>query len=71
MADYKRNIAKAKFQPAPPDERGLFVALLGNQEATDLFFKAGEGMVSRETFFNQENLRQIMNSKSAAAADAG
>ena len=68
MADYKRNIAKAKFQPAPLDE--LFVALLGNQEATDLFFKASEGMVSRETFFNQENLRQIMNSKSATVADA-
>ena len=40
MADYKRNIAMAKFQPVPPDERALLVALVGNQEATDLFFKA-------------------------------
>jgi flavin-dependent dehydrogenase len=77
MADYKRNIAMAKFQPAPPDERALFVALVGNQEATDLFFKARAGMVPCETFFNQENLRRIMNSAtcdvshSVATGDCG
>jgi hypothetical protein len=38
----------------------LRVALRGDQEATDWFFMAREGMIPREAFFNPENLQRIM-----------
>jgi hypothetical protein len=35
-------------------------ALRGDQEETNRFFMAREGMIPPETFFNSENLRRIM-----------
>ena len=42
-------------------------ALRGNQEATNRFFMAREGMIPPETFFNPDNLQRIM----AKAAGSG
>jgi hypothetical protein len=35
-------------------------ALRGNPEATNRFYKAREGMIPPESFFNPDNLRSIM-----------
>ena len=60
MADYQQNIERAQFLPAPPEERTLLTALYGNQEETNNFFMAREGLMPRESFFNPENLRRIV-----------
>ena len=50
MADYQQNIERAQFLPAPPEERTLLTALYGNQEETNNFFMAREGLMPRELF---------------------
>ena len=67
MADYRMNLHLAQFKPPTPEERNLMAALQGNQEATNRFFLAREGMIPPETFFNPENLQRL----TAAAAAAG
>jgi 2-polyprenyl-6-methoxyphenol hydroxylase-like FAD-dependent oxidoreductase len=60
MQDYHQNIDMARFQPPPLEQRRILAALQGNQEATNQFFLAREGMIPPETFFNPENIRQIL-----------
>ena len=59
-ADYQQNVERAQFLPPPPEERALLAALHGNQEETNSFFMAREGLVPRELFFNPENLSRIV-----------
>ena len=58
--DYRRNIDFARFKPLPPETYQLRAALRGNQEDTNRFMMATEGMISREEFFNPQNMRRIM-----------
>ena len=46
----------------PPDLRHLRAALRGNQEATNQFYLAREGVIPPESFFNPDNLQRIMAS---------
>jgi flavin-dependent dehydrogenase len=67
MADYRENIAQARFDPAPVELLELRAALRGNQKDTNQFIMAREGLVPPEEFFNDENLQRI-HSKSATVA---
>jgi flavin-dependent dehydrogenase len=60
LAVFQMNIDLARFTPPPAEQQRLQAALRGNQEATNRFFMAREGMIPAETFFNPENLRRIM-----------
>jgi 2-polyprenyl-6-methoxyphenol hydroxylase-like FAD-dependent oxidoreductase len=51
MADYRMNLDLARFTPPPVDQQQLQAALHGNQEATNQFFMAREGMIPPESFF--------------------
>jgi 2-polyprenyl-6-methoxyphenol hydroxylase-like FAD-dependent oxidoreductase len=59
MTDYRMNLDLAQFKPLPAELRQLQEAVRGNQEATNQFLMAREGMIAPETFFNPENLRRI------------
>jgi len=56
----------AQFKPPSPEERDLITALQGNQDATNRFFMAREGMIPPETFFNPENLGRILGATALA-----
>ena len=59
MADYRMNLDLAQFKPASAELRQLCEAVQGNQEATNQFLMAREGMIAPEAFFNPDNLRRI------------
>jgi len=60
MAEYRENIAAARFAPVSPDLLQLRLALRGNQEDTNRFVMALEGWISQEEFFNPDNLERIV-----------
>ena len=60
------NLDLARFTPPSAEQQRLQAALHGNQEATNQFFMAREGMIPPETFFNPENLQRIMARAGAA-----
>ena len=60
LAEFRMNLDLARFTPLPADQQRLQAALRGNQEATNRFFMAREGMIPPETFFNPDNLQRIM-----------
>jgi flavin-dependent dehydrogenase len=60
MTDYKQNLDRAQFKPLPAELARLRLALRGNQEETNRYYMAIEGMIPPETFFNPENLQRIV-----------
>jgi flavin-dependent dehydrogenase len=60
MAEYRKNVAAARFAPVSPDLLQLRLALRGNQEDTNRFVMALEGWISQEEFFNPDNLQRIV-----------
>jgi flavin-dependent dehydrogenase len=60
MADYRENIARAKFSPIPAQLLQLRMALRGNQEDTNRFIMAREGMIPPEEFLNPKNQQRIL-----------
>jgi flavin-dependent dehydrogenase len=58
--DYEENLQEARFQPPPPDQGRLLAALQNDQEQTNRFFLAREGLIAPESFFNPQNLAQLM-----------
>ena len=60
MPDYQLNLELAKLQAAPPEAYALRAALRGNQEDTNSFFRARQGLAPRESFFNEENMARVM-----------
>jgi 2-polyprenyl-6-methoxyphenol hydroxylase-like FAD-dependent oxidoreductase len=66
MADYRMNLDFARFRPPPADQQQLQAALHGNQEATNQFFMAREGMIPPKSFFNPENLQRILTGAGAS-----
>ena len=60
LPEYRQNLHAARFEPPPPEVTQLRAALRGDQEATNRFIMANEGMIPREAFFNPENLRRLM-----------
>jgi flavin-dependent dehydrogenase len=59
LPGYRENLQAAQLRP-PPEQRGLLAAMRGDQDAVNHFFRASQGMVAPETFFNPENLRRLM-----------
>jgi flavin-dependent dehydrogenase len=59
MAEYRENIAAARFAPISPELLQLRLALRGNQEDTNRFVMALEGWISHDEFFNPDNLQRI------------
>jgi 2-polyprenyl-6-methoxyphenol hydroxylase-like FAD-dependent oxidoreductase len=57
----------AALEPPPPLMQRLFLALRGNQEATDQFFSAITGSRPLPAFMNSENLDRIMASAQLGA----
>jgi flavin-dependent dehydrogenase len=60
MADYRENVARARFGPIPAELLQLRMALRGNQDDTNSFIMAREGMIPPEEFFNPENIQRIL-----------
>lgn len=58
-ADYRENIAGAKFDPLPGELLQIRAALRGNEEDTRRFIMAREGMIPPQEFFNPGNLERI------------
>jgi flavin-dependent dehydrogenase len=67
LPEYRQNLQAAQFRPPPREVTQLRAALRGNQEATNRFMMANEGMIQREVFFNPENLQRLMAAPLAAA----
>jgi flavin-dependent dehydrogenase len=67
MAEYRDNIAAARFTPISPELLQLRLALRGNQEDTNRFIMMLEGWISREEFFNPENLERILANDGASS----
>jgi 2-polyprenyl-6-methoxyphenol hydroxylase-like FAD-dependent oxidoreductase len=58
----------ATLEPPPPHMQQLFLALRGNQEATNQFYAAITGSSPLPAFMNPENLDRIIASAGGAAA---
>jgi flavin-dependent dehydrogenase len=69
IAEYRENIAAARFTPLSFELLQIRSALRGNQEDTNRFVQMLEGWISHEEFFNPENLQRIM-AKAAQAHPA-
>ena len=59
-ADYQLNVSLASFEPRPEQERQMLAAIAGNQEEMNRFFRAREGMIPPESFFNRENMARLI-----------
>ena len=68
LADYYDNISRAKFSPLSEEFLQLRLALRGNQDDTNRFIMAREGMLPHEEFFNASNLQQIHAKSNGATA---
>jgi flavin-dependent dehydrogenase len=60
LEQYKLNVSLAAFEPRPAQERQLMAAIAGNQEEMNRFFRAREGMIPPESFFNPENIARLI-----------
>ena len=68
MADYRQNLALAQFTPPPVEAQRLLDALRSDQEATNQFWMASEGMIPREAFFNPENMERLLGGTTTGSA---
>jgi len=71
MAEYRENIAAARFPPSYLKFLQIRLALRGNQEDTNRFIMMLEGWISHEEFFNPENLQRIFAKAGARDRSAG
>jgi len=65
-ADHRLNLELARFAPLPPDLMRIRAAIRGDQEATNQYFLAMQGLIPREQFFNPENLERLASRANAA-----
>jgi len=66
MQLYQENLYQAQFNPVPEDVLAIRAAVRGNQEETNRFYMARQGMIPPEQFFNPENLRRLKAQAGAA-----
>ena len=59
MQQYQENLVLAQFNPIPPDSLAIRAAIRGDQEETNRFYMARQGMIPPEHFFNPENLHRL------------
>jgi flavin-dependent dehydrogenase len=60
LPEYQQNVQLARLQAPPAEVFGLRSTLRGNQEDTNMFFLATEGMIPRERFFNPTNMQRLI-----------
>jgi len=60
MEFHHENLDRARFRPVPKDLLAIRAAVRGNQEETNRFYMAQQGMIPPEEFFNPDNLRRLM-----------
>jgi hypothetical protein len=70
MAEYRDNIAAARFSPVSPELLQIRLAMRGNQEDTNRFIQMLEGWISHEEFFNPGNLQRIFAKGGAQVCSA-
>jgi flavin-dependent dehydrogenase len=58
-SDYQQNLHAARFEPLPADLARIRAAVRGNQETTNQFLMAIEGMIPRDAFFNPANVQRL------------
>lgn len=68
MAEYRENIAWARFSPMPAEILQLRQAVRGNQHDTYRFIMTLEGVIPREQLFSPENLERIRSKSQSALA---
>jgi flavin-dependent dehydrogenase len=59
MQLYHQNAYQAQFKPVPEELLAIRAAIRGNQEETNRFFLAQEGLIPPEGFFNPDNLERL------------
>jgi len=67
LAEYRENIAAARFTPIAPELLQLRLALRGNQEDTNRFVMALEGWIAHDEFFDPGNLTRIFAKAGASS----
>jgi flavin-dependent dehydrogenase len=68
MQLYRENADQAQFKPVPEDVVAIRAAIREDQEETNRFYLARQGMIPPEEFFNPENLQCLMAREKARAA---
>ena len=71
MELYQENLNRAQFKPVREDLLAIRAAVCGNQEETNRFYMAQQGMIPQEEFFNQDNLRRLMARADVARMQPG
>jgi flavin-dependent dehydrogenase len=64
---YRQNAQLAQFCPVPEEELAIRTAIRGDQEETNKFYQARQGMIPPQEFFNPDNLQRL---KSRAGSGA-
>jgi len=59
MQLYRQNAELARFNPVSEDVLAIRAALRGNQEETNRFYLAQDGIIPPEEFFNPSNLQRL------------
>jgi len=67
MEFHQDNLDRARFRPVPEDLLAIRSAVRGNQEETNRFYMAQQGMIPPEEFFNPDNLQRLRGRAGAGA----
>jgi hypothetical protein len=59
MQLYRQNTELARFNPVTEEELAIRAPLLGNQDETNRFYLAQDGIIPPEEFFYEDNLRRL------------
>lgn len=70
LDDYRLNLSLATFEPRPETERRLLAAIAGDREEMNRFFRAREGMIPAESFFNEDNIARLIGAGARAKQPA-
>jgi 2-polyprenyl-6-methoxyphenol hydroxylase-like FAD-dependent oxidoreductase len=60
LPDYRMNLRMAQFKPMPDDAVAIRRAVRADQRAANQYYLAMEGLIPRESFFNPDNLQNLM-----------
>jgi hypothetical protein len=66
--EYLLNLNLAAGRPLPETYANLRAAVQGDSQATRQFFLANQGMIPRETFFNDENMQNLLGERARRTA---
>jgi flavin-dependent dehydrogenase len=67
MEFHQENLDRARFRPVPEDLLVIRAAVRGNQEETNRFYMAQQGLIPPQEFFNPDNLQRLRGRAGAEA----